>query len=100
MAPVTSCEPTYFVGHHGKPPARFPRPCRFDGGIESEKVGLFCNVPNDIQHDTDGFAFRSLFSGPVAPKPVPELDRRLMRVIGKIEEEARWDFNLAELAVY
>ncbi|MFN2360712.1 MAG: helix-turn-helix domain-containing protein [Marinobacter sp.] len=43
---------------------------------------------------------RCTMNGSKAQEPVPELDRRLMHVIGKIEDEARWDFNLAELAAY
>lgn len=42
---------------------------------------------------------RVMDGGP-APEPAPELDRRLLRVIARIEEEGRWDFNLGELATY
>ncbi|WP_292016581.1 helix-turn-helix domain-containing protein [Marinobacter sp. HL-58] len=41
-----------------------------------------------------------VMEGGQAPEPAPEMDRRLLRVIARIEEEGRWDFNLGELATY
>ena len=49
----------HFIGHHGKPPALFAGPRRFNGGIECEQIGLFGHTANHVDNGTDALDVRA-----------------------------------------
>ncbi len=49
----------HLVGDHGEPATLFPGSCGLDGGIEGEKVGLFGDGTDHLQHSVDLLRLRS-----------------------------------------
>ena len=47
---------THFIGHHRKAAPSLASPCRFDGRVESEQVGLLGDTVNHGQHHFNLFA--------------------------------------------
>ena len=50
------CQGAYLVGHHGKAPSLFTGPCRLDGGVECQQVGLLGDAAYHLQHYADAGA--------------------------------------------
>ncbi|MNE16526.1 hypothetical protein D3C80_1094750 [compost metagenome] len=46
-------EGAYLVSHHGKPTSCLSGPCRLDGGVQCQQVGLPGNCTNHVQHPAD-----------------------------------------------